>query len=55
VLILDRLLAVLCDRESAQHVEADLSQQLCAALRMWGRQQRREWLKVGRPFSRLGI
>jgi integrase len=33
-----------------QSRRVDLSHQLSAALRLWRRQQRREWLKVGRPF-----
>ena len=33
-----------------QRRRVDLSHQLQVALRLWRRQQRREWLKVGRPF-----
>ena len=33
-----------------QSRRVDLSHQLRVALRLWRRQQRREWLKVGRPF-----
>ena len=41
---------VLTSPKNHQSRGVDLSRQLRVALRLWRRQQRRAWLKVGRPF-----
>src|SRR5205085_1382267 len=41
---------VLTSPKNHQSRRVDVSRQLRVTLRLWRRQQRREWLKVGRPF-----
>lgn len=41
---------ILTTPKNHQSRRLDLSRQLLVALRVWRRQQRRAWLKVGRPF-----
>lgn len=41
---------LLTSPKNHQSRRVDLSRQLRVALRVWRRQQRRAWLKVGRPF-----